>query len=65
MEYVFQDFACVPEGFVIPEGRVKPLGTAHALYCCKDVIDGPFAVINSDDYYGQECFKKYYKRWTV
>ncbi len=61
VEYVFQDFACVPEGFVIPEGRVKPLGTAHALYCCKDVIDGPFAVINSDDYYGQECFKTLYE----
>lgn len=60
VEYVFQDFACVPEGFVIPEGREKPLGTAHALYCCKDVLDGPFAVINSDDYYGQTCFKTLY-----
>ena len=61
VEYVFQDFACVPEGFVVPEGREKPLGTAHALYCCKDVIDGPFAVINADDYYGQTCFKTLYK----
>lgn len=61
VEYVFQDFACVPEGFVIPEGREKPLGTAHALYCCKDVLDGPFAVINSDDYYGQDCFKTLYE----
>ncbi|WP_294561909.1 sugar phosphate nucleotidyltransferase [uncultured Traorella sp.] len=59
-EYVFQDFACVPEGFKVPEGREKPLGTAHALYCCKDVLDGPFAVINSDDYYGQSCFKTLY-----
>lgn len=57
VEYVFQDFECVPAGFTIPEGREKPLGTAHALYCCKDVLDGPFAVINSDDYYGQSCFK--------
>lgn len=61
VEYVFQDFACVPEGFKVPEGREKPLGTAHALYCCKDVIDGPFAVINADDYYGQTCFKTLYK----
>ena len=60
VEYVFQDFSCVPEGFVIPEGREKPLGTAHALYCCKDVLDGPFAVINADDYYGQTCFKTLY-----
>ena len=60
VEYVFQDFACVPEGFVVPKGREKPLGTAHALYCCKDVLDGPFAVINSDDYYGQTCFKTLY-----
>ena len=60
VEYVFQDFACVPEGFKVPEGREKPLGTAHALYCCKDVLDGPFAVINSDDYYGQSCFKTLY-----
>ncbi len=61
VEYVFQDFANVPEGFTIPEGREKPLGTAHALYCCKDVLDGPFAVINSDDYYGQSCFKTLYE----
>lgn len=61
VEYVFQDFNTVPAGFEIPEGRVKPLGTAHALYCCKDAIDGPFAVINSDDYYGQECFKTLYE----
>ena len=60
VEYIFQDFSCVPEGFVIPEGREKPLGTAHALYCCKDVLDGPFAVINADDYYGQTCFKTLY-----
>lgn len=57
VEYVFQDFSNVPKGFLIPEGRVKPLGTAHALYCCKNVLNEPFAVINADDYYGQSCFK--------
>ncbi|MBQ5931599.1 MAG: hypothetical protein IIX00_05000, partial [Tidjanibacter sp.] len=41
------------EGFTVPEGRNKPWGTEHAIWCCKDVLDGPFAVINADDYYGQ------------
>lgn len=59
-EYVYQDFDCVPNGFQVPEGREKPLGTAHALWCCKDVCQEPFAVINSDDYYGQSCFKTLY-----
>ena len=59
-EYVYQDFDHIPDCVTIPEGRVKPLGTAHALWCCKDVCDGPFAVINSDDYYGQSCFKTLY-----
>ena len=39
---------------------MKPWGTAHALWCCKEVLDGPFAVINADDYYGQSCFKDLY-----
>ena len=58
--YVFQDLNDVPEGFEIPEGRVKPWGTAHAIYACRDVIDAPFAVINADDYYGVEAFKVLY-----
>ncbi len=65
VEYVFQDLSNVPEGFVIPEGRVKPWGTAHAIYCCKDVVDGPFAVINSDDYYGQSAFGTLYDFLTT
>ena len=65
VEYVFQDLNDVPEGFVIPEGRVKPWGTAHAIYCCKDVIDGPFAVINADDYYGQSAFQTLYDFLTT
>ncbi|MEG1066049.1 MAG: sugar phosphate nucleotidyltransferase [Erysipelotrichaceae bacterium] len=65
VEYVYQDLTNIPEGFSIPEGRVKPWGTAQALLCCKDVLDGPFAVINSDDYYGQACFKTLYDFLTT
>lgn len=60
VEYVFQELTDVPEGFVIPEGRQKPWGTAHAIYSCRNVIDAPFAVINADDYYGVEAFKVLY-----
>lgn len=63
-EYVFQELEKLPEGFEIPEGRVKPWGTAHAILCCKDVIDGPFAVINADDYYGKQAFKEIYRQLT-
>lgn len=65
VEYVFQDLNNVPENFVIPEGRVKPWGTAHAIYCCRDVINGPFAVINADDYYGQSAFQTLYDFLTT
>ena len=61
VEYVFQELLNVPENFTIPEGRVKPWGTTHALYCCKDVIDGPFMVINSDDYYGKSGYQLMYQ----
>ena len=44
----------------MPEGRVKPFGTGHAILSCKDVIDGPFAVINADDYYGPSAYKMIY-----
>ncbi len=57
VEYVFQDLTILPKAYPIPKGREKPWGTAQALWCCKDVLDGPFAVINADDYYGQSCFK--------
>jgi len=55
--YAFQDINDIPEGFSVPEGRVKPWGTAHAVLAARNLIDGPFAVINADDYYGQEVFK--------
>lgn len=64
VEYVFQELNNVPQGFTIPEGRVKPWGTTHALYCCKDVIKGPFMVINSDDYYGKSGYQLLYQFLT-
>ena len=60
VEYVFQDIAALPEGFTVPEGRVKPWGTAHAVLSCLSVVDGPFAVINADDYYGQQALQMIY-----
>ncbi|MEE1195829.1 MAG: sugar phosphate nucleotidyltransferase [Lachnospiraceae bacterium] len=58
--YVFQKLENLPEGFEVPEGRVKPWGTGHAVLSAIDVIDGPFAVINADDYYGRQAFKEIY-----
>lgn len=55
--YAYQSLDILPEGFAIPEGRVKPWGTAHAVWCAKDVLDGPFAVLNADDFYGKEAFE--------
>lgn len=49
---VYQEMSDIPEGFQVPEGRTKPWGTGHAILTARDVIDGPFAVINADDYYG-------------
>lgn len=63
--YVFQELSVLPEGISVPEGRVKPWGTGHAILCAKDAVDGPFAVINADDYYGQEAFQKMYDYLTT
>ena len=60
VEYVFQELTDIPKGCSIPEGRVKPWGTAHAILSCRNVINGPFAVINADDYYGREAFQVMY-----
>ena len=65
VEYVFQDITKLPEGLNVPEGRVKPWGTAHAIMCCKEVVDAPFAVINADDYYGVSAFKTLYEFLTT
>ena len=58
--YVFQNLKNLPEGYEVPEGRVKPWGTGHAVLSCIDEIDGPFAVINADDYYGANAFRMAY-----
>jgi len=55
--YVFQKLDDIPEGFEVPEGRVKPWGTAHAIYCARNEIEGNFGVITADDFYGDEAFK--------
>lgn len=60
VEYVFQELDALPEGFRVPEGRVKPWGTGQAILSVKDAIHEPFAVVNADDYYGEEGFKKIY-----
>ena len=59
--YAYQDSNDLPEGYEVPERRVKPWGTAHAVMSVRDQIDGPFAVINADDYYGSEAFSMIYQ----
>lgn len=56
--YVYQSLESFSGGRALPEGRTKPFGTMHALLCCKDVLDAPFAVINADDFYGFDAFKQ-------
>ena len=63
--YVFQDIENIPEGYEVPEGRVKPWGTGHAVLSCIDEVDGPFAVINADDYYGSRAFQLIYDYLTT
>ena len=60
VRYAYQDLHDLPEGYAVPEGRVKPWGTGQAIIAGRDVIDAPFAVINADDYYGVECFRRLY-----
>jgi len=60
VEYVYQELTDLPPGYQVPEGREKPFGTGHAVLCCKDKIDGPFVVLNADDYYGAEGFQLIY-----
>ena len=58
VEYCFQKNDNLPSNIKVPETRVKPFGTAHAILCCKDKIDENFAIISSDDFYGRDAFKK-------
>ena len=61
IEYAYQKLDDIPEGFEIPEGREKPWGTGHAVLSCRNLIKGPFAVINADDYYGPGSFASVYE----
>ena len=65
VEYVFQDLHNIPEGFEVPEGRVKPFGTGHAVLSAIDAVDGPFVVINADDYYGSKAYRLIYDFLTT
>ncbi|MGN0994727.1 MAG: NDP-sugar synthase, partial [Butyricicoccus sp.] len=60
VDYAYQTLETLPEGLTAPEGRVKPLGTGHAVWCVSKRIDAPFAVINADDFYGADAFAKIY-----
>ena len=61
VKYAYQELDKLPEGYIVPRGRVKPWGTAHAVMCAKEVIDAPFAVINADDFYGRGVFLKMFE----
>lgn len=61
VKYAFQEMDDLPAGFTVPPQRKKPWGTTHAVLAARDVIDGPFAVINADDYYGPQAFRDMYR----
>ena len=65
VRYAFQQLEKIPAPFAVPEGRVKPWGTGHAVLCCKELLDAPFAVINADDYYGPGAFQAAYNALTA
>lgn len=60
VQYAYQELSDLPEGYSVPQGRVKPWGTAHAILAARHILDGPFAVINADDYYGVNGFRQIY-----
>ncbi len=62
VQYAFQELNDLPDGFSIPEGRVKPWGTSHAILVAKNMINEPFCVINADDFYGREAYMKISER---
>lgn len=57
VDYACQRLEDLPGGHTVPAGRTKPWGTAHAVYAARDVIDGPFAVVNADDFYGRDAYR--------
>ena len=60
VKYAFQELTDLPEGYAVPPERIKPWGTCHAVLAARRIVDGPFAVINADDYYGPEAFREIY-----
>jgi dTDP-glucose pyrophosphorylase len=64
VQYAFQDLEDIPEGYTVPEGRQKPWGTAHAVRAARDMITAPFAVINADDFYGQDAYVQIAKHFS-
>jgi len=60
VQYAYQRREDLPEGYAVPAGRTKPWGTAHAALAARELVDGPFAIINADDYYGPEAYQKIY-----
>lgn len=60
VRYAYQELADLPAPFAVPEGRTKPFGTGHAVLSARNLLHGPFAVINADDYYGPEAFRVMY-----
>ena len=60
VDYVFQETDILPGGFTCPRDRAKPWGTGHAVWCCRNTVKEPFAVINADDYYGKSAFSQIY-----
>ena len=65
IEYIFQELTAFMGNHKLPEDRVKPWGTAHAVLCCKELVKEPFAVINADDFYGRDAFNKAYQFLTT
>lgn len=62
VKYAFQELDALPEGCSVPKGRQKPWGTAHALWCCRDVLRNmSFVTVNADDYYGEEAYRLAYR----
>ena len=62
IRYAYQEIDKLPEGFAVPDGRTKPWGTAHAVLCAEEAVDGaPFAAINADDYYGKTAYQNIYR----
>ena len=64
IRYAFQEKDDLPEGFTVPDGRVKPWGTCHAILACREILHEPYAIINADDYYGKNAYRKLYKFLT-